>query len=315
MFYFLFALAAGIVVPIQTAVNSRLRSYVLSPFVASFVSFSVGTIFLFFITLFTKHTVLIHPSIFIEEPGWIWLGGLLGLIGLTANILLFPVLGGVQTVVLPIMGQIIMSIMIDHFGLFQAPMHHLTLLRCAGLLILVAGVVMVIALPEWLRKRKQQAYMDFEEDTKSKLPFQITGIAGGMLMATQSAINGKLGSILASPVHAAFVSFLVGTIFLFIIVTIIRKEITQIRFAIGKDKPKWIWIGGILGSFFVFGMSYLVPIMGTGLVVIICLSGQIICSILLDSFGWIGAKQKKVTGVQYLGLAFIFFAIVLIRMN
>ncbi|TDM27676.1 hypothetical protein ETH98_10580 [Macrococcoides caseolyticum] len=54
MFYFLFALAAGIVVPIQTAVNSRLRSYVLSPFVASFVSFSVGTIFLFFITLFTK---------------------------------------------------------------------------------------------------------------------------------------------------------------------------------------------------------------------------------------------------------------------
>lgn len=314
MFYLIFALAAGLVVPIQTAVNSRLRSYVISPFLASFVSFSVGTMFLFFITLLTKHTVLIDSSVFYNEPKWIWIGGVLGLIGLTANILLFPVLGGVQTVVLPIMGQIIMSIIIDHFGLFHAPMHALSPLRFIGLIVLVIGVMMVIVLPDWLRKRKQHNALQNETPDASKLPFQVLGIFAGMLMATQSAINGKLGSILASPVHAAFISFLVGTIFLFIIVTFIRREIHQLKFAIGKDKPKWIWIGGILGSFFVFGMSYLVPIIGTGLVVIICLFGQIICSILLDSFGWIGAKQKKVTGVQYLGLLFIFGAIILIRM-
>ncbi|WZE73343.1 DMT family transporter [Macrococcus sp. CCM 2573] len=314
MFYILFAFATGLVVPIQTAVNSRLRTYVLSPFVASFVSFSVGTIFLLFMTLITKHTLLIDSSVILNEPKWIWIGGILGLIGLTANILLFPVLGGVQTVVLPIMGQIIMSIIVDHFGLFHAPSHALTPLRFIGLLVLVLGVIMVIVLPDWLRKRKQH-YIAPDEQSISKLPFQISGIIAGMLMATQSAINGELGHLLNSPVHAAFVSFFIGTVFLFIIVTFIRKEITQIRFAIGKDKPKWIWIGGILGSFFVFGMSYLVPIIGTGLVVIICLFGQIICSILLDSFGWIGAKQKKVTGVQYLGLAFIFLAIVLIRMN
>lgn len=39
-------LVAGAVVPFQTAVNSRLRTYVISPFVSSLISFMVGTIFL-----------------------------------------------------------------------------------------------------------------------------------------------------------------------------------------------------------------------------------------------------------------------------
>ncbi|WP_207999175.1 DMT family transporter [Macrococcus lamae] len=71
MIYFLFALLIGIGVPVQTAVNSRLRSYVLSPFVASFISFSVGTLLLAVMTLLTKHTLLFNAELFSTAPVWV----------------------------------------------------------------------------------------------------------------------------------------------------------------------------------------------------------------------------------------------------
>ena len=55
---------------------------------------------------------------FSTEPWWIWIGGALGVIYLTGNIVLFPKLGSVQTVIMPILGQIVMSMLIDNFGWF-----------------------------------------------------------------------------------------------------------------------------------------------------------------------------------------------------
>lgn len=312
MLYILLAFVIGLMIPVQTAVNSRLRTYVLSPFVASFISFLVGTIFLFIMTLATKHSVLIAPSIFFNNPLWIWLGGIFGLIGLTTNILLFPKLGGVQTVVLPIMGQIIMSMLIDHFGLFYSPEKSFTILRFIGIVILLLGVLCVIVLPDYLRKKRQAIHI--QGSSSNKLPFQLLGVIGGMLMASQSAINGHLGNLLHSAVHAAFISFLVGTLMLFIVVTFVYKNLSNFNLAFGKDKPIWIWCGGIIGAFFVLLMAYLVPIIGTGLVVVICLFGQILCSIIIDMFGLIGAKKVPVTRVQVLGLGLLLCAVVIIRL-
>ncbi|WP_414044066.1 DMT family transporter [Macrococcus sp. EM39E] len=311
MIYILLALMIGLMMPIQTAVNSRLRTYVLSPFMASFISFLVGTLFLFIMTLATKHSVLIPLAVFQNNPFWIWLGGLLGVIGLTTNILLFPKLGGVQTVVLPIMGQILMSMMIDHFGLFYSPEKSFTLLRLVGIVILIIGVFCVIVLPDYLRKKNHG--FNKENDSINKLPFQIAGIIAGMMMASQSAINGHLGGLLNSAVHAAFVSFLVGTTVLLLLVTIVYRQLGNFKLALGKDKPLWIWCGGILGSFFVLIMAYLVPLIGTGLVVVICLFGQILCSVAIDTFGLLGAQKAPVTRIQVLGLCLLFCAVIFIR--
>lgn len=312
MIYILLAFAIGLMMPIQTAVNSRLRTYVLSPFMASFISFLVGTTFLLIMTLATKHSVLIPLSTFQDNPFWIWMGGLLGVIGLTTNILLFPKLGGVQTVVLPIMGQIMMSMLIDHFGLFFSPEKSFTLLRFIGIIILMLGVFCVIVLPDYLRKKHSNSNVPTEGG--NKLPFQILGIVAGMLMASQSAINGHLGGLLDSAIHAAFISFLVGTTILFIIVAVVFRQLGNFKLALGNDKPKWIWCGGILGAFFVLIMAYLVPIIGTGLVVVICLFGQILCSVLIDMFGLLGAKKVPITRVQMLGLGLLVCAVVMIRL-
>lgn len=310
MFYLILALIIGIGVPIQTAVNSRLRGIVLSPFVASFVSFSVGTLFLAIMTLFTAHTLLIPVTTFQSSPWWLWIGGVLGVIALTGNILLFPKLGGVQTVILPIMGQIFMSMLIDNFGWFGSPVLAFTRLRAIGVLILIIGVLFVILLPAYFNKRQLQP----TPHTDNPLPFQLFGIIAGMLMATQSAINGHLGTVLHSPIHAAFVSFFVGMICLFILVALVLRQLPNIKLALGQQHPWWIWFGGVLGSFFVLGMAYLVPIIGTGLVVVMGLFGQLTCSILIDKFGLFGARRKNITPVQIIGLLLMIAGVVLIKL-
>ena len=305
MGYLMFAFVIGLGVPIQTAVNSRLRSYVLSPYVASMVSFSVGTLFLLMLTLLTQHTVMIPSTTFTSNPWWIWIGGLLGVIGLTTNILLFPKLGGVQTVILPIMGQILMGMLIDSFGLFQSPTHPFNIFRLIGMMFLLIGVYAIVVLPH-LRDR-------FSKPADGPLlPWQVLGIVAGMLMATQSSINGHLGKLLHSSIHAAFVSFLVGTIILVIIVCSMRK-LGNIRFALGNT-PWWIWMGGIIGSFFVFGMSFLVPIIGTGMVVVMGLFGQIICSIFIDRFGLLGATKTDIKRIQVVGIILMLCGVIMIKM-
>lgn len=74
----------------QTAVNSKLRQYVGSPYLASAVSFTVGALFLIILTVASGITPWISMNTFGNNPWWIWIGGLLGVLGMTVNLLLFP---------------------------------------------------------------------------------------------------------------------------------------------------------------------------------------------------------------------------------
>ena len=144
MWYLIPIFFLGVLTPIQTAANSRLRQSVVSPFIASLVSFSVGTIFLLIITLCEKGGILIDRKLFATLPWWSWLGGICGLWGLTVNIIIFPKLGAMQTALMPMLGQIIMGIVIDSFGLLQSPQFPFTFLRFISLLIILLGMFMVI---------------------------------------------------------------------------------------------------------------------------------------------------------------------------
>ena len=134
---------AGVGLPIQTSVNTRLRKKVGSPFNAALVSFLVGLLFLSTLLLVTGQGLHIPFAQLLNEPAWIWIGGICGVVFLTGNILLFPKLGGVQTVVLPVLGQILMGLTIDNFGLFYSQQTSLTAFRIAGAVLVLLGVVLV----------------------------------------------------------------------------------------------------------------------------------------------------------------------------
>lgn len=289
----------------QTAVNSRLRSFVGSPFLASTVSFGIGALFLLILVFFTQGSIRLTVGTFGDSPWWIWTGGLIGSIVLTVNILLFPKLGGVQTAVLPIFGQVIMGLLIDQFGLLNSPMTPLTILRLLGFGLVLVGVLLTVVHKNPSHENKQ----------KSMILWQFIGVLAGMLSAIQTAVNGYLGTILGSSLQAAAISFSIGAILLTIYCIITRTTLSGLGKAIAVSKSYWwIWIGGLLGGLYVFASAWLVPRIGTGQVVVMALFGQLTFSTIIDQFGFFNALKSPISRQKLLGLAIMFIGVVLTRM-
>jgi transporter family-2 protein len=58
-------------------------------------------------------------------------------------ITLAPKLGAAPVVACVVLGQILCSVIIDHYGLLGFELHPVSLLRAAGIVLLVAGVAMI----------------------------------------------------------------------------------------------------------------------------------------------------------------------------
>ena len=308
MFSGLLGIVIGSGLSIQTVINSRLRGYVGSPFLASTVSFCVGTLSLILIALLSGQGLLISSEQLASVPAWAWIGGFLGVIGLTTNILLFPYLGGVQTAIMPILGQVIMGMLIDSFGWFHAVPQAFGWNRMAGAALVLIGIFCAVALPELRRSHQHQSAV------KGIWLWRLLGVVAGMMGATQTAVNGALGRILHSSIQAALISFLVGAITLLLFVAIREGRFNRVAQAAKSGMPWWIWFGGSLGAFFVFGSVILVPLVGTGLTVIFSLLGMIIGSLMVDQFGILGAPRKPIIPVQILGLLLLLAGVGLIRL-
>ncbi|EUJ25770.1 DMT family transporter [Listeria cornellensis] len=136
-------LAAGMMSPIQTSINSRLRIAVDSPIIASMISFLVGMTLLLLISLIVERRLTFQLRGVGRIPWWIFTGGALGVIFVTSNILLLPLLGSALTVVLALCGQMIIALTIDHFGWFGIIRHPINRYRVLGVLSMVGGVLLI----------------------------------------------------------------------------------------------------------------------------------------------------------------------------
>lgn len=137
-----FALAAGMAVPTQFAVNTQLRNFVGGPMIAAAISFFIGTLVLVVAAAVIDRSVPELQAV-THSPWWVWTGGALGALFISASILLTPRLGAATTVGLFLAGQMIASIIIDHFGLFRLPVQEATLPRLLGAALVLVGVFLV----------------------------------------------------------------------------------------------------------------------------------------------------------------------------
>ena len=140
--FILMALVAGISVPTQAGINSQLGLWTRSPVLAATISFAVGTLTLVVYTLVTRIPL---PAVagLVGHPWWIWTGGVLGAFFVTATIILVPKLGATTMVTTVLAGQMLASLLLDHFGLLGYPLHPISLGRLAGVLLVCLGVWLI----------------------------------------------------------------------------------------------------------------------------------------------------------------------------
>ena len=131
----------------------------------------------------------------------------------------------------------------------------------------------------------------------------------GVAITIQTGINTQLREYLYSPLQAALFSFMVGTILLAILVAfqpVVKPNIREFL-----QIPWFLWIGGCLGVYAISISIYTAPKLGfltlSGLIIF----GQVITSMLIDQFGWLGNQQIHINWQRLLGSVVIFIGVLL----
>jgi transporter family-2 protein len=134
--------AAGCLVGMQAPINSRL-SKAVGNFQAATFSFLLGTVVLVLVTAFVSGGLgrLGHLG---RAPWWALVGGLLGAVYVTVALVAVRTLGASGLTAVVITGQLLISVVIDRFGLLGIARQHVGATRILGLVLLVAGVVLVV---------------------------------------------------------------------------------------------------------------------------------------------------------------------------
>ena len=102
--------------------------------------------------------------------------------------------------------------------------------------------------------------------------YLLFAFAGGVVLPFQAGINAQLADWLGSPVRAAFVSFLVGTIVLLVAAAFVFKPLPS--WGRLGDAPWWVWVGGALGAFYVAASIVSAPKLGAATLVALVVAGQ-----------------------------------------
>ncbi|WP_288688830.1 DMT family transporter [uncultured Acinetobacter sp.] len=135
------AMGVGIAMTFQTAINSQLREYLYSPLQAALFSFLVGTIVLACLVFFQSAD---KPDLATlgQIPWYLWLGGFLGVYAISISIYTAPKLGFLTLSGLIIFGQIIMSMIVDQYGLLGTEKTAINWQRLLGGVVIFIGVLL-----------------------------------------------------------------------------------------------------------------------------------------------------------------------------
>lgn len=141
---YLLVILAGASVALQQVLNANLRAHLASPWWAGSVSYLVGLVAMLAVALLAPGPRFTES--FSGGAPWVsWTGGVFGAIFIGIAILMVPRLGAATTLALIVVGQMIGSLIFDHFGLLGIQQQSISLIRLAGAACLVLGVVLVRA--------------------------------------------------------------------------------------------------------------------------------------------------------------------------
>jgi len=140
--FVLFALASGCSLSVMAGMNGRMHHYVGSSYWATFISFLVGAIVLFFFTLPVQQN---WPSVATMRtiPWWLWTAGVIGAGYVLCTVVVAPRLGASVFFSLLIVGQMTTALLLDHFGLLGFAMQRITPVRVIGVVLVIGGALIL----------------------------------------------------------------------------------------------------------------------------------------------------------------------------
>lgn len=140
---YMLAFVGGLLLTVQVGLNSTLRDALGNPAMAALTNFFVGLVGLVLFLVLTGAGLPARTAL-AGVPAWAWVGGLLGAFYVVTSVIVGPRLGAAALLALSVLGQLLASLVVDHYGWLGFPQHPLTVARLAGAAMLFGGVVLMV---------------------------------------------------------------------------------------------------------------------------------------------------------------------------
>lgn len=134
MNYFI-SVFTGIILAIMISLNGQV-SNIFGNYASSVIIHFIGLIGIILVLIFTKSKIQNLKGI----PFYMFTGGLIGILTVLFTNTSFIGLGVSLTVSLSLLGQLVTSLIIDHFGYFNMPVVEFDKKKILGLVIIIAGI-------------------------------------------------------------------------------------------------------------------------------------------------------------------------------
>ena len=132
----------------------------------------------------------------------------------------------------------------------------------------------------------------------------------GTLLPIQAALNTRMGKAIESPAYATLISFVAGTIVVALYIIFTRQHVAWQGI---KTVPRYAWLAGGLGAFYVMVSILAFPRIGPALTFALVIGGQMIIAVLLEHFNILVAQQQSINIWRILGVALIIGGVIIIR--
>jgi bacterial/archaeal transporter family-2 protein len=136
-------------------------------------------------------------------------------------------------------------------------------------------------------------------------------LVAGMAAPTQFAINSQLRHVVGGPVLAAAISFLVGTVVLFVAVMAVSRAVPELGPIVSA--PWWMYLGGLLGAFYVCASIVLTPRLGVATTIGLFLAGQVVASMIIDHLGLFDVPVQPASIPRILGAVLVIAGVAIVQ--
>lgn len=136
----IWAALAGAFIPVMAILNGRLGKSMGEALHASIILFGVGFLFCLTVSLFVTKSLPQVGDLMNGKPIEYFGGFIVGFYVISAT-LLAPRIGLANFIVCAVSAQIIISVLIDHYGLLGAAIRPVSMTRLIGVALLIAGIV------------------------------------------------------------------------------------------------------------------------------------------------------------------------------
>jgi bacterial/archaeal transporter family-2 protein len=138
----------------------------------------------------------------------------------------------------------------------------------------------------------------------------LAAIAGGAIIPVQVALNSLLKRYVGEPMQVTFVSYLAGTLASLFVCSLARYPLPD--FTTLGQTSWWMWIGGCLGTLYVWATIVATLKIGTTLTLALTFTGQMIASLFLDHYGLFGLTKYEVSPIRIAGVLMVIFGVSLV---